>query len=156
MQKNDSIRIEREVIEMKRFIPAVFILIGIYWTVMSFSYGLWIRGGPGGGFLPLVAGILAIIFGVVVTMAEFKDKTPTNFTFKAFLPPLILLGIIVVSQLIGIIITLVIYIFSWIRFYEKESYLKSGLVAVLCPAVIYAIFVMWLKVPLPQGILGLL
>lgn len=141
---------------MRKFIPIAFILVGIYWLAMSFTYGLWIRGGPGGGFLPALAGILMIIFGMIITISEFKNKIPSGFTYKAFLPPLVLFGIVIASKLFGLILTLVLYIFIWLKYYEKKSYLQSVSVAILCPTIIYLIFIMWLKVPLPKGILGIL
>lgn len=122
----------------------------------AFSFGLWVRDGPGGGFLPLVAGVLAIIFGGVILRENIQENLPGKFNPKVFLPIGALLAIVAASKIIGLILSIAVYLFLWLKFYEKESWLLTVTVTILCPLICYMIFVVWLKAPLPRGILGLL
>ncbi|NLI90089.1 MAG: tripartite tricarboxylate transporter TctB family protein [Epulopiscium sp.] len=141
---------------MKKGVSVGFILAGVYWIVMSFSYGLWVMNGPGGGFMPLIGGILAVIFGIAVLIEAIKEGTSPSFDFKVLIPVGALLAVIILSKLIGLILSIAVYLFIWLKFYEKESTKLTILVTILCPLACYLIFVMWLKAPLPRGILGIL
>lgn len=141
---------------MKKGISVAFILLGVYWVISALSYGLWVRNGPGGGFLPLLAGILAIIFAALILRENIKNNLPANFNPKAMIPVAALLAIVVASKIIGLILAIAVYLFVWLKYYEKQSLRQSTLIAVICPLILYLVFVMWLKAPLPKGILGLL
>lgn len=137
---------------MKKGISVGFILLGVYWVMSSFTFGLWVRNGPGGGFLPLLAGILAIIFGGLVLRENIKDGSRGTFNPKVLLPIGALLLIVGGSKIIGLILSIAAYLFVWLRYYEKEPLKVSVMIAIICPAVFYLVFVMWLKAPLPRGL----
>lgn len=141
---------------MKKGISVAFLLLGVYWAISALSYGLWIRNGPGGGFLPLLAGIVAIIFAGLILKENIKDNLPGHFNPRALLPVAALLAIVIVSKVVGLILSIGIYLFVWLKFYEKQSLIQTMLVTVVCPLILYMIFVMWLKAPLPRGIFRLL
>ncbi|WHH60353.1 tripartite tricarboxylate transporter TctB family protein [Petroclostridium sp. X23] len=142
---------------MKKFFPALSVIIGIYCVYSGlFVYELWVRRGPGGGFMPVLGGGLAIIFGIMAFIANSKDKSPSGFSWKAFIPVAALIGLILGSYVFGLIISIAIYIFLWLKFMEKYNVAKSVVTGVTCAAILYGIFVAWLKVPLPSGIFELL
>jgi uncharacterized membrane protein len=141
---------------LKKFFPVLAVLLGIYWIIAGLEYGFWVRKGPGGGFLPIIGGIMAIIFAVAVLIQGRKDKSPSGFTWKAFMPVVGLIILMLCSYLLGLIISIAIYVFVWLRFIEKYKLKQSIITGVSCSALIYLIFIFWLRVPLPSGILGLL
>lgn len=136
---------------MKRIVPCGLIAVGIYWCIMSMQYGLWVRKGPGGGFLSMVAGILTVAIGILVLMENWKDKDKGNFNIKVFLPIGVMVAMAISSKFIGLIPAIIIYLFCWLKFYSKAGIKTTMLVTVLCPLAIYGIFAVWLKVPLPAG-----
>ncbi len=140
----------------KKLILIGIILVGAYWCIESFDIGLWVRKGPGGGFMPLLAGGLAILFSLILLIKEWKEEAGSGFKLIALLPIGALLAVILSSYLIGIALSVVIFIFLWLFFFEKVPLLNSVLVSILWPGALYAIFVLWLQTPLPKGLLGLL
>lgn len=141
---------------MKKVVPILVIMTGLYWVIKGYAYGFWVRNGPGGGFLPIVAGLMAIVFSLAVLWKDRKEKTPSDFTWLAFLPAAALLGMVFFSYLVGILISMAVYIFLWLKLIEKRKLSSSLAISFGTVGVIYGLFVVWLKVPLPKGLLGLL
>ena len=139
---------------MKRVVPVGLIAVGIYWCVMSVEYGLWVRKGPGGGFLSMVAGLLTIIIGLFVLKENWKTEDKGKFNPKVIIPIGVMVAMAVGSKLIGLIGAIMVYLFCWLKFYSKANTKLTVLVTIICPTIIYAIFVMWLKVPFPTGIIA--
>lgn len=141
---------------MKKVVPVLAIITGLYWVIQGFVYGLWVRNGPGGGFLPAVGGLMAIVFSLAVLWKGRKEKAPSGFTWTAFLPAAVLLGMVFFSYLVGLIISLAVFIFLWLILAEKWNPLNSLAISLGTSVAIYCIFVLWLNVPFPKGILGLI
>lgn len=141
---------------MEKVFPILSVITGAYWVVYGFIYGFWIRKGPGGGFFPVIAGILAVIFGAAILIENRKKESTNKFTWKAFLPIGAVILLLICSYILGLVISIAIYIFVWLRFMEKREIKSSIITGVSCSAVIYLVFVFWLSVPLPSGLLGLL
>ena len=72
----------------------------------------------------------------------------------------VVLGLVVVTlamvQVVGFLLAFVLLLFVVAVFVEHRRVLPSALVAVAAGVVTYAIFVTLLRVPLPQGLLGLI
>ncbi|MDY0893152.1 tripartite tricarboxylate transporter TctB family protein [Frigoribacterium sp. CFBP9030] len=72
----------------------------------------------------------------------------------------VVLGLVVVTlamvQVVGFLLAFVLLLFVVAVFVEHRRVLPSALVAVAAGVVTYAIFVALLRVPLPQGLLGLI
>lgn len=72
----------------------------------------------------------------------------------------VVIGLVILTllavQVVGFLIAFVLLLFVVAVFVERRSLLPSALVAVAAGAVTYAIFVVLLRVPLPQGFLGII
>lgn len=144
---------------LRRVIPVGLILIGLFWCVESiFTYQIWVRSGPGGGFISLIAGLITVVFSALILVQERwqNHQGKTQFDPMVLLPIGYMVAIVVLSKLIGLILALSVYIFLWLKIREKKSAISCTLVAIICPAVLYALFVLWLRAPLPKGLLGLI
>lgn len=138
----------------KKLILIGLIILGAYWCIEALRIGLWVRKGPGPGFLPLLAGGLCILLSLVVLFKDLKNPESEKFDIKALLPVGALVATLLVSYLVGVTISLVIFVFLWLFLFEKLPLRNSLAVAIIWPGVLYAIFVLWLQTPLPQGLLG--
>ncbi|NLJ69783.1 MAG: tripartite tricarboxylate transporter TctB family protein [Firmicutes bacterium] len=142
---------------MRYVAPVIALLMGVYWIIGGFSYGLWVRNGPGGGFLPVIGGVLTIVFSISLMLQTRKGKNEgAEFNWKAFLPAGALLVMILLSQVVGMLVSMAIFIFAWLRIMEKEGLAKSLAISLGTALVIYCVFFAWLRVPFPRGILGLI
>ncbi|MEG0752454.1 MAG: tripartite tricarboxylate transporter TctB family protein [Angelakisella sp.] len=140
----------------KKIVLLGLTLLGLYWIVGSLQLELWVRRGPGGGFMPLLAGILCVLFCLMILAKEWKSECSEHFDKKALIPILALLTTVLASYLVGVAIALVIFVFLWLFLFEKFPLKNCVLVAVIWPGILYAVFVLWLQAPLPKGLLGLL
>lgn len=72
----------------------------------------------------------------------------------------IVVGLVILTllavQVVGFLIAFVLLLFVVAVFVERRSLLPSALVALSAGAVTYGIFVVLLRVPLPQGFLGII
>lgn len=143
---------------VKKSVLIGLILLGTYWCITSISIGLWVRKGPGGGFMPMLAGALCILFSVIILYQDWKKEATNEEKFKlaALIPVGALLGTILASYVIGVALSVAILIFLWLRLFEKLPLKNSIMVAIIWPGILYAVFVLWLQTPLPKGLLGLL
>lgn len=141
---------------MSMFVPVLSLVIGAYWVMRGFDYGFWVRKGPGGGFIPVIAGAVLIVSSIVVIIMNIRDKHPVHFTRKAFIPVLAMVGLGVGCYIFGMIISMVLFVFLWLKLAEKRSVFESLLISVITTAILYGIFVVWLHVPMPKGMLRIL
>lgn len=133
--------------------PIFSVILGVYWVIGGLGYRIWVDNGPGGGLFPVIAGIILIICGGAAGYKLFKDKTPSNFNIKAFLPIGSILLTAIFSYVAGLILAIGIFVFLWLRIYEKQKTTLSLSVSVCTAGALYLIFDFWLKVPIPMGVL---
>ncbi len=141
---------------MGSVLPILSIIAGAYWVFKSFSYGLWIMNGPGGGLFPLVGGILTVAFGMVLLVRQFRIKAPSGFSIKSVFPVIGVAGIIGCTYLIGLIPSLGLFIILWLILYERYPKLKSIAIGLGSGVFLWLLFDLWLKVPVPMGLFELL
>lgn len=140
---------------MKKAFPIFAIVTGLYWIFMSFGYGLWVRRGPGGGFFPLVGGALAVVFSLLYLRAEMKKPGQESGFDPRFLYPILsVLAVLLLSYVFGLLPCMLAFIFLWLWRYEKYPAGFSACVSVGTMLVLYAVFVWWLSVQMPSGIVG--
>ena len=139
---------------MRKIFPVFAIFMGLFWVLRSFQYGLWVRRGPGGGFFPLLGGAIAAVFGLLFLIGEIRSPLPVRFDRMFFFPILAILAMLTAAYAVGLLPALALYIFLWLGFYEKYAFRLSALVAACVWAALYVVFVHWLSVPLPKGMLG--
>jgi putative tricarboxylic transport membrane protein len=60
-------------------------------------------------------------------------------------------SVVVLALLIGFFPALTLYVFGWIKWYEKYSWRLTILITVITIGAMYGIFAMWLRVPFPEG-----
>lgn len=143
---------------MERVVAALCVLVGGFWAFKGFvTYGFWVDKGPGGGFLPIVIGLLTVILSLVLLKRSFtkkaENKTPVNL--KIFIPIFSVLAAVFLTKILGLVLTMVIMVFIWLKFLEKYTYLHASISAMLVGIFVYGIFRLWLQVLLPTGLIGI-
>jgi len=130
------------------------ILAGFYWCVSGVEYGLWVRRGPGGGFMPLLAGIFTIVFAVWMMLAARNEKVSAELaSWHALLPIAGLVGVLAGSYVVGLIPAIALFLVLWLKVVEHYPLKFSLVTGVSSAAVLYLVFGVWLQVPFPLGVL---
>lgn len=150
--------------------PLIFDLLllvaGIYWfSTAVTTLTLWQGLSIGNGLLPGVAsGIMIVLLSVTIIKTLKSTKINQQYfqdTFKAInwremIPFLIAIGCVVGTFLIGMLLTMTIMVFCWLRFLSGYGTKRSALTTIGVMLFIYGVFKLWLQLPLPSGLLGIL
>ncbi|MFC5829115.1 tripartite tricarboxylate transporter TctB family protein [Nonomuraea insulae] len=141
---------------------ALLVCLSVAMAAVSFGYGITKEGGQvGPGFLPLVSGVaLAVLSAALLTQSvrrtqetseEEVDPARIRTLWTVF--GLLLVALLLVP-LLGFLVAFGLLVFAVSAFVEKRRVLPAAGVAVAATLVIYAVFVLFLAVPLPGGLLG--
>ncbi len=130
------------------------IVVALFWIQQGwFRYGFWVKGTPGGGFLPVIFGLIILVSSIVVMLRARKAPGVSGaMTRSSFIP----IGFAVIGvgliQAFGISLAVFVFTLVWMKFLSRYSWLKSILVSAVFTGFIYGIFRLWLQVPFPPGL----
>ena len=145
-------------------ISAVLIILGIVVMAVSAGYGIWDRIRPYKGFMPFLASLLMSVSSAVWLFSSLRaekhasEESPKNaFTKKELFwliaVPGICLAVYFLLNILGMHTTLAIFLFVWLKFISKYSWLKTILWTIILSVAFYLIFTVGLAVPFPRGYL---
>ena len=147
------------------------LLIGIGYAGMAW----WMPRGniayPGPGFFPVLVGLFMILTAAgclvqALSAGKTKDPSPVGdkpeaqagLTAPSAGKAWGLLGLLVAYALflksLGFLIAIFLFLLASIRIFGYRRWLPSLGITAAIAAISYVSFVIWLKVPLPLGILG--
>jgi putative tricarboxylic transport membrane protein len=144
----------------------LMILVGIYVAAGAIRLGIGSVSKPGAGFIFLwLAFILAglAVIDLVTTIREDRRKDATRKPlwkgFRWGKVILIVSGLSVyamVLDILGFIVSSFLILLFLFKVVEPFKWRDAIIGSLLTISVVYAVFVIWLKVPFPSGILGIL
>ena len=139
---------------MNKIIELGCAVLSAVWIYMGvFQYGFWAEGVPGGGFVPAIFGGITLILCLTLLVKGKGNAVTINKT--VYFPIFVVVAVVVATFLTGMTAALIIMVFSWLRFYEKYTSIRSGIISIVIVGFIFGIFGLWLQVPFPTGILGI-
>ncbi|MDR1931592.1 MAG: tripartite tricarboxylate transporter TctB family protein [Spirochaetales bacterium] len=128
--------------------------LSVFWIVYGLTrHGFWDSSkGPLPGFVPVLMAALLFVVSVLGFIGSLKVKTTPdrleNWTI------LLAAGItFALVFLIGMIAALLVFVFVWLKFYEKTGWKNTGLILLISFGIAWGVFVLWLGVPFPRGII---
>ncbi len=137
----------------------IVLLLGLAVIYFSSQLEYYSEYGPGPGFLPLWVGI--IIAGcaiyVIIDVLKKHHKIGTFFKPRTKLGLHVLVIIFItflLLPLLGFSIGLALFAGITMRIMGKHRWLSCSLTAVVTAICIHLIFISWLTIPLPQGLIG--
>jgi hypothetical protein len=144
---------------MEVITAVVIFALGIVMMVDNFKLGAgWASDGPESGYFPFRIGAILCIASFVVALRSLmsaKGQTEEFVSwdkFKLVLTVLVPTTIYVLGiQFLGMYIASTLFIGAFMRVMDKSSWLKTILVSVGVNVVLYWMFEIQFKVPLPQG-----
>jgi hypothetical protein len=132
-------------------LPFLTVLLGGVWVIIGLGqYDWYADGKPGSGFFPTITGALLLLMSILAIVSESKLETP-KFRIFHFYPIITAVGIVLFAMLIGFFPALTLYVFGWLKWYEKYNLKTTILTTILTIAGMYGVFSMWLRVPFPMG-----
>ncbi|MEK5442759.1 tripartite tricarboxylate transporter TctB family protein [Fredinandcohnia sp. FSL W7-1320] len=138
---------------MTRVISILLFIVALFFIHQGwFNYTFWENNAPGSGFIPLIAGLVLAVFTLNIFIKN--DKKPFGFVKKQLYPFIGSLIMIISIYVLGMILSIAIFIIAWLIIIEKYSTLRASIYGITTTSVIYIIFKISLKVPLPEGFVG--
>lgn len=145
---------------------AVVLAIGIALLVAASRFSFLTQGIPGPGFLPLLISVGIVASGVVLIASAFKrDQAPERKPilwppFAGWLRVGGMLAAMAASFLLletlGFLLVTVIFMAALVYGLGERSWRILATVPLLSAIALYVVFAVWLRVPLPKGIITFL
>jgi hypothetical protein len=111
---------------------------------------------PDAGLLPFLCGagltILSIIWFVILRekkTAQAPDDGEERFPLRPYISLALMVGYGLLLETLGYISSTVIFMVAWQQIVEREKWVKTIIITVLGTAAMYALFSLFLKVPIP-------
>lgn len=137
---------------IKYVFPIVLIIISVTFMILGVStFGFWDSSkGPLGGFYPtLISGLLLCVSTASLLQAK-KEKEPI-FPKQDWLVVLAVLAIFLCTHMIGMLPSILVFLFFWLFKIEKYTWKKAVVFACCVALVIYLVFGLWLGIVFPKG-----
>jgi putative tricarboxylic transport membrane protein len=123
-------------------------------------YSWWGSGGPGSAFLPFWLGLVMAVLAVMMFFKNFKkpevqsDWLPRGEGLRHML---VVLGVTVVFvallKVVGMILGTALFLIVLIRYLGRHRWWVTVAIAVAAAGFNWLVFVHWLRVPFPEGML---
>ncbi len=140
-------------INSRMILPALTFVTGIVWVVLGITkYGWWSDNGPASGFFPSIIGLILSGISILAILDERGKDSPGYFREHIY-PLLAATGIIIAAMIIGFFPALMLFVFGWLKWFEKYSLRFSLVTGTITVLSLYGIFVLWLRVPFPAGLI---
>lgn len=141
---------------MATTIAGVFLLLlGLGTAYLATTYGVGGMQSPGPGFFPLLVGVF---LAVLALFYLYQERGQQRFQGGVWLRPLqaIILSFayVMVLERLGYIISTILMLLVFVGGIERQKVGRTVAVALLGTAGMYLVFAVWLRVPLPQGLLA--
>lgn len=143
-----------------------WLIVGVLFCTGSIRLGLGTISEPGPGFFPFLMSAFLISFSLIKIISSLKKggEVPID-TSKGYWPErdgikriafvfILLFMFTIALNYLGFVLTTFLFIFSLLRFVDPQKWQTVFLTTVLTTVLSYAIFEIWLKANLPEGLLG--
>jgi hypothetical protein len=133
----------------------VLLLLGLGTVYLALGYGVGTLSLPGPGFFPLLVGALLSLLAFFYLYAERGQRRfhGGRWTRPAQAVALTFTYVVLLDRL-GYLIATVLLLVAFVGLIERQNARRTAAVAVLGTLGMYLVFRVWLRVPLPQGLLG--
>lgn len=142
-----------KLLNTRYIIPILTTILGCVWVFLGVTeYGVWSAKGPSGGFFPVFVGgllMLASFFALI----QAKNTKETKYKLISLLPLGACIAIVLISQVFGMLTCILVYLITWLRWFEKYKWKSTLIISGVTMLLIYGVFVKWLQVPFTQGLL---
>ena len=144
----------KKLLWVRQLLPAAFILMGVVWIYQGLTkFGFFdrLKGGTP-AFMPILCASVMLVAGVIAMIRSFKEEIP-DFHILCFIFLLLGGALIYLTKLIGLLPSLLIFVFIWVKVIEKSSWRSTLIVVALMAVIGYGLFQGILNVPFPNGLI---
>lgn len=141
----------------------VVLALGLALLAGALGFPYLVEGVPGPGFLPLLIAFGIVATGVVLTVAAVRGRTIAEISWassagwlRVWLMVAALTVAFLLLELLGFLVVTTLFMAVMIFCLGERSWRVLVTVPPLSAFALYAVFAIWLRVPLPQGVITFL
>lgn len=140
----------------KQITPLALAAFALVFGYIGFVHlGFWDHvEGPKPGFFPFIISVLMFVMSLASYFLSLADEKKAVYNKDELMVIAGTLGILILSQLIGLLPACYLFIVLWLRLFEKTGWKQTILVLLVCMAISIGVFQLWLGVYFPMGLLG--
>ena len=140
---------------IKQIMPlAVAALCVVFLYTGLTKFGFWdATSGPTPAFVPTIISVVLFIICILGFITSFKDKKESKFHKEEFLVIGAAILIIAATFLIGLLPSLAVFLVLWLKLVEKTPWKTTIIILLFLMALVIGVFVLWLGVPFPEGLI---
>ena len=139
----------------KQVMPLLIIAVCALFIQNGMSkFGFWNASkGPTAAFVPTIVCVMLIALCVIDFTKSYKDTKPVKYYKPEFI--MMITGVVLIAAIhfIGMLPALAIFVVVWLKLMEKAPWKHIILILAIVMAIVIGVFVLWLKVRFPEGIL---
>jgi hypothetical protein len=112
---------------------------------------------PDAGFLPFLCGAGLAVLGIVwilILQWTKEQKSENSAEKRLWHRPLLSLALMILygmaMEVVGYISSTLVFMVAWEKIIEREKWIKTMVISLLGTLAMYALFVYFLRVPVPQ------
>jgi hypothetical protein len=111
---------------------------------------------PDAGFLPFLCGaglaILGVVWALILQRTKGVEGGPAEERLwrRPVLSLALMAGYAWTIENLGYVGSTLVFMVAWQQFIERETWLKTAIISILGTIAMYALFVYFLKVPVPK------
>lgn len=139
-----------------------FLVLGVATAISSeFQLKMGTARHPGPGFFPMLLALVLIALSMALLFQHWKkdDKPAPFWPERTWVRPALGVVFLVVYaftvSFLGFLVTTLLFLVVWMWIIERLEWKTLAGVSVGTTAVLYLIFVFFLEVPMPPGLLGI-
>jgi hypothetical protein len=141
---------------------AVLLALAVAYTATAAGrYTYWTATGPGSGFFPFWLGLVLAALSILLLASAVRRPDPgpawlpTGHGAARFVVVVVVTALfIALLPLLGMALGTAVFLGVLLRMLEGHSWRTTAAVAVGAAVANWAVFVLWLRVPFPVGMLG--
>ncbi len=147
--------------------PGAMFAAGLIYEYMALKMPRGSLAQPGPGFYPMAVGVFLTITALGCLLQELRnpdtprhaasspdEAAPGERRFgKTVQLTALMIGYILVLKPLGYPVAIALFLLAAIRIFGSRNWISAGIIAGIITAISYFVFILWLKVPLPLGIL---
>jgi putative tricarboxylic transport membrane protein len=136
--------------------------LSVYVVYMGYQLKLGTINDPGSGYVMFYAGLLMIVFSLIILYSSIKDGGPTFLSHwrdvlwtKPLMVIALLLAFTLVFETLGFLISTMVLLIALLRVIDPVPWVRAIPIAILTPLLFWYVLQKLLLIQLPSGVLGI-
>ena len=140
----------------KQIVPLIIAAICAVFLVNGLQkFGFWnaTQKSPTAAFVPSIICVLLIAICLITVVTSLKQDGKAEYHKEEFLMILAAVAIIAGIYVFGMLPTLAVFAVLWLKVLEKAPWKTTIIILVIVMAIVIGVFVLWLGVRFPNGMI---